>query len=145
MYSRCVDPPRFPASHQVSTRNQPDSFSRRLQPVSLDLPRYKKWKERQSREMELPEGDYPVSAIYISTTTEPYYIFTSRTHPNDKRQGSQGTLHMAFFLAASIYIRRVRNIQLKTDSANANEGRGWSVLTNYIVYSRHWFCSPGLS
>lgn len=71
--------------------------------------------------MELPKGDYPVSAINLQLEPSHYYIFTSRTHPNDKRQGCQGTLHMAFILAASIYIyiRRVRNIQLKTDSANA--------------------------
>lgn len=122
MYSRCVDPPRFPASHQGSTRNQPDSFSRRLQPVSLDLPRYKKRKKGQSREMELPEGVILFLQYTYLRPPSRYYSFTSRTHPNDKMQGPRGTLHMAFCwlpVYIYIYIRRVRNIQLRTDSANA--------------------------
>lgn len=70
--------------------------------------------------MELPEGDYPVSAINLQLEPSHYYIFTSRTHPNDKRQGPRGTLHMAlFWLPVYIYIRRERKMQLRTDSTNA--------------------------
>lgn len=39
---------------------------------------------------------------------------------------------MAFFLAASIYIRRVRNIQMKNGLCKC-EGGGWSVLPTQCI------------